>query len=274
MPGMVAHTGIDHVATVGVAIAAVAVYGAGWLRSRDRTVIRLISWTVGIAAVGAATLPVTERAAERSFTGHMLQHLLLIVVAAPLLVVAHPIHTLFPRGPRAVRRFRHLTTTIARRSTIIAPLLFSATLIVTHLTGIYDATLHDRWVHDGEHVAYLLTGILLWATALGAVRATDLGRAGAALASGAAGALLSVIVISATTPLIPTYAERLGSSAAALADQRNAGTLMWISGMLTSVPLVIAAFWRWATREQQLARRREQLTDRPDTFAGRIDRSL
>ena len=140
-------------------------------------------------------------------------------------------------------------------------------MIVTHLTGIYDETLHDRWVHDGEHVAYLLTSVLLWATVLGTVRATDLGRAGAALASGAAGALLSVIVITAPTPLIPTYAERFGTTAAALADQRNAGTLMWISGMLTTVPLVIAAFWRWATREQHLASRREQLTDRPGPSA-------
>jgi putative membrane protein len=81
---------------------------------------------------------------------------------------------------------------------------------------------------------------------------------GAAFGVGVAGALLGMILLSASEPLIPTYEARLGA-ARALSDQRTAAALMWIGGMLTTVPLLVIAVWRWAAAEERIARRSEAL---------------
>jgi putative membrane protein len=67
-----------------------------------------------------------------------------------------------------------------------------------------------------------------------------------------------MILLSASEPLIPTYEARLGA-ARALADQRTAAALMWIGGMVTTVPLLVIAVWRWAATEERIARRSEAL---------------
>ena len=62
-----------------------------------------------------------------------------------------------------------------------------------------------------------------------------------------------MILLSATEPLVPTYEARLGA-ARALTDQRTAAALMWVGGMVTTVPLLVIAVWRWAA---------DRGTDRP-----------
>jgi cytochrome c oxidase assembly factor CtaG len=95
---------------------------------------------------------------------------------------------------------------------------------------------------------------------LGARRSTSgVARIGAALGVTAAGALLAMILLAAPEPLVDTYAARLGPGA--LDDQRRAAALMWVSGMLTTVPLLLLAAWRWAAAEERAARRAESLTD-------------
>ena len=76
----------------------------------------------------------------------------------------------------------------------------------------------------------------------------------------AGGALLGMILLSATAPLMPTYEARLGA-ARALDDQRAAAALMWVTGMLTTLPLLVLAVWRWASTEERIARRAEALAD-------------
>ena len=59
---------------------------------------------------------------------------------------------------------------------------------------------------------------------------------------------------------MPTYEARLGVDGA-LDDQRSAAAIMWVTGMLTTLPLLVAAVWRWASTEQRVARRAEALAD-------------
>jgi putative membrane protein len=85
-------------------------------------------------------------------------------------------------------------------------------------------------------------------------------RIGSVFGVVAGGALLGMILIAATAPLMPTYEARLGT-AAALDDQRSAAALMWVTGMFTTLPLLVLAVWRWAAAEERIARRAEALTD-------------
>jgi putative membrane protein len=267
--GLLAHAGLDHVA-LGVAGAlAVAAYGAAWLRQPPATVRRrrdrpsggwrFGAWSAGVVLVVVASSPPLERLAEESFTGHMVQHLLVIVVAAPLLVVARPFVALRRAGAVPVTRAgRRAGGAWRRYAPLAGPLGFVVVLFATHLTAIYDRALHDRLIHELEHGGYLAGAVLTWAAVLGAGRAGAAARVGGVFGLGVGGALLGMVLLSATSPLVPTYEIRLGT-ARALSDQRTAAALMWVSGMATTVPLLLIAIWRWAAAEERAARRAEAL---------------
>jgi putative membrane protein len=256
---IVAHTGIDHVGIAVAAMGAVAAYGLAWLRQPHPAGWRLWAWTGGVGAIVLASSPWLESAAERSFTGHMLQHLLVIAVAAPLLVIAEPLRTTMRAGwiPTTAGG-RRLGAAWHRAGPLLGPLAFVAVLFVTHLTSVYDRALHDRWIHELEHVAYLLGAVLAWAAVIGGRRATSVARVGAVFGIGVAGAVLGMALLSAREPLIPTYAARLGA-VEALSDQRSAAALMWVTGMMTTLPLLVIAVWRWASTEERITRRAEAL---------------
>jgi putative membrane protein len=256
---ILAHTGVDHVGIAVAGMGAVAVYGLAWLRQPHSAGWRLWAWTAGVGAIVLASSPWLESAAERTFTGHMLQHLLVIAVAAPLLVIAEPLHTMVRAGwiPMTASG-RRLGAAWHRAGPLVGPLAFVAVLFVTHLTSVYDRALHDRWVHELEHVAYLLGAVLAWTAVIGGRRATSVARVGAVFGIGVAGAVLGMALLSAREPLIPTYAARLGA-AEALSDQRAAAALMWVTGMTTTLPLLVIAVWRWAATEERITRRAEAL---------------
>jgi putative membrane protein len=264
---LLAHTGIDHVA-IGVGAAVViAVYGLAWAGQRRPNRRRLASWVAGVVIVVVASSPWLEVLAEESFTGHMVQHLLVIIVAAPLLVLARPVQTVggagwLPVASSAAPAGRRWAAAWRTWAPIAGPLFFVAVLYVTHLTAIYDRALDDRLVHEVEHAAYLVGAVLTWSAVLGSGRSSAAARVGAVFGVAAGGALLGMVLLSAPTPLIPTYEEQLGT-ARALSDQRSAAALMWVGGMLTTVPLLLIAVWRWASTEERIARRAEALRPPP-----------
>lgn len=261
---VLAHTSpVEHVALVGIGCVAVGAYGCMWLRMPQgrRRSWQLWSWTGGIVVLGISTSPPLERIAQESFTGHMVQHLLMIVIAAPLLVMAGPLRTAragFAAVPHPTAAERSVAGSWRRLGPVVAPMAFIGVLFVTHLTGIYDEALRQRFVHDAEHVAYVATAAGLWAVVRSAGRASAPARVGAAFAVIAGTALLGVVLLTASTPLIDTYAQSLGSDDA-LNDQRAAASLMWVGGMALTLPLVITAMWRWAAAEQRAAERAERL---------------
>lgn len=265
---MIAHTSpVEHALLVLVACGAFGVYGLAWIRRPGATRSRLAAWGAALVVTLAATAPTVEGWAERSFTGHMAQHLALIVVAAPLFVIAQPIRTLhhapwFGRRPhaveRAVGRWWH------RHGALLAPIVFLGVLYATHLTGIYELALDNRFVHDAEHAAYLLGAVALWSAIRAPGRRTVAGRVGTAMAVIAGTALLGVVLMSASEPLIPTYVEELGTERA-LDDQRLAASFMWAGGMGMTLPLLLTSVWVWASAEERIVARSEALADRSRT---------
>ena len=215
-----------------------------------------------MALVVVASLPFMEGLAERTFAGHMVQHLLVIILAAPLLVLARPVHTLLLAGwlPTTAQG-RRLAAWWHRAAPLLGPGLFVVVLFVTHLTAIYDDALSNRWLHEAEHAAYLLSACAMWTAVLGVGRVAAVARIGSVFGVIAGSALLGIVLLAATEPLMPTYEARLGA-AVALDDQRSAAAIMWVSGMLTTLPLLVVAVWRWASTDQHVrAQRAEALAD-------------
>jgi len=211
---------------------------------------------------------------------HMLQHVVLIAIVPPLVVLAAPWLTVWRAAPLEARR--SLAHGVLRLpacirgglrglvSPVVAFLLITVDLAVWHVPALYDLTLGNAAVHDVEHASFLVLGILFWIPILDSPplhpRLGQLQRAVYAGAGLVTGWLLALVLAFASAPLYPAYAalpHRLGGLST-LADQQLAAGVMLGIG---SIPLTIALFvflYRWLDEERPALTRRTALTTSPD----------
>jgi putative membrane protein len=241
--------------------------GGGWTPSRWRAVA---FWT-GLATVLLALDTPVETLARQLFWAHMTQHLLLIMVAAPLLVVAAPWLQIWRGLPLSIRRpvartaIRHPALAGLRR--VIAWLsgpagaffLFTATLWFWHWPMAYDLTLRNHLVHHLEHGLFLGLGILFWAQVIDQhpfhARLSQFNRVvfvfGATIASWALAAVLAF----ATAPFYSYAAlpSRPGGISA-LTDQQFGAGIMWVPGSITYSIVFITCLYLWFREEDARGR--------------------
>lgn len=255
---VIAHTGAGHGFVPAAGVLVVGLYLLAWRRLSGRRPTSVLAITVAVGLIIALGLPGAEDIAARSFTGHMAEHLVTIVVVAPLVVWARPLDVAMGAGlvPRTAR-VRRWNATVRRLAPIAAAVAFVAVLFGTHLTGIYDRALGDPLLHELEHGAYLLSAVALWSAVLTSARGSAPVRLAAVFAVIGGMALLGMILMSADEATVAQYADRLGPEA--LDDQRTAAALMWVTGMATTLPLVLAGVWKAATAEQRRVHRLETL---------------
>lgn len=242
-----------------VVIVPAVVYVELWRRAGRRDSMarwRRRSFLAGIAALAVALLSPLDAMGGSLASAHMVQHLLLTTIAAPLLVLGVRWRVLTGGLPLALRRrtSRWRTTSVARagRSVlahpVVASLPFVAGLWVWHAEGPYEAALADPLVHGFEHVCFLATALLSWAAILTPPRRRAVpGMAvlvlfGLATVSG----LLGVLLTFARAPWYPAYADTTAAwGLTPLEDQQLAGVIMWVpGGGAYLVPaLVLVAFW-------------------------------
>ncbi len=229
---------------------------AGVARRDAVTRARGAAFYLGLVSLVLAVDSPVDAYADRLFWAHMVQHVLLMMVAPPLLLLGKP----WPRAlrplPLALRRpLARAALADARlaRPRAVARLaaapwpafvLFNGTLVSWHLPVLYDLTLRDGPVHDLEHALFFGTAVLFWVHLLPSSRPRL--TAAARVAYGTAALLVSwalaVVLGLATHPLYGAYAalpSRPGGLSA-LADQQLAAGVMWVPG---SVPLTIALFY-------------------------------
>jgi putative membrane protein len=188
---------------------------------------------------------------------HMVQHVLLLLVAPPLILLADPFRTAWAgylaaqgrpiavdgRWPARVMRVLHA----GPRAATVVLLAFSVDLLVWHVPPIYNATLRIASVHDLEHLTFLLVGLLFWDQVISPVKATGrlslLGRAVVVLLGMFVSWGLAIVIGYATHPLYAYPASTGGLSL--LADQEIAAGVMWVPG---GTPFLIALLYlgiRW-----------------------------
>ncbi len=209
----------------------------------------------GLGAVAVALVSPLDALSATLFSAHMVQHLSLMIVAAPLLVYASPALPLVLGLPRALRRgLVGLNAPVLKASwrAVTRPLvvlgLNVAALWAWHLPGLYQAALRTEAVHVAEHVTFLATALLFWSLVLSTARRTRLGYAQAvayvfaiSLQSAALGALLTF----ASTVLYPVHAPGAALwGVGALEDQQLAGAIMWIPGGGVYLLAMAVLLWR------------------------------
>jgi cytochrome c oxidase assembly factor CtaG len=260
-------------------LVALALYGVG-SRKRLRLVgaappqwrRRSACFVAGLASLVFVLSPVFERWAAELLAAHMLQHVVLLAVAPPLIVLGAPWIPVWRGLPLALRRPLALGVMAYPRAvraafrTLRSPvpvwLLVNANLAVWHWPSVYDLTLRNPAVHVLEHSLFLTLGLLFWLQVLDSPplhpRLQGLWRVGYTTAASAAGWLLAVVLAFDPSPLYGAYAavQHRPGGLSALADQDLAAGVMLGIG---SVPYAIAVFvgiYQWLDEERPRRSRR------------------
>ncbi len=148
--------------------AAAALYWLGVQRTDAWPRYRSICFAVGLILTFLVTESVIGVYDMTLFSDHMIEHLGLIMVAAPLFAVAAPIELAVQSG--SVRLCRALSSRVAQMAfhPLVAFALYAVFIPATHLTGLFDTMLRHEWVHHSEQIAFLIVGYLFFRHAFGA----------------------------------------------------------------------------------------------------------
>ncbi|MBS0419453.1 MAG: cytochrome c oxidase assembly protein [Proteobacteria bacterium] len=232
----------------------------GWTAGRG---LRIAAFVSGWLALALALLSPIDTMGADLFSAHMVQHEVLMLVAAPLLVLGHPLPVFLWAFPASARRriasACRLSTVQTVWATLTQPLsgwlLHAAALWGWHAPALFEAALEHPWVHTLQHLTFLLTALLFWN---GLLRSRSTGNDGASVLylftttvhSGVLGALITC----ATHPWFPHYRETAPAFGfSALEDQQLGGLIMWIPGSLVYVGIGLFLLARWvSTSSQQL----------------------
>jgi len=240
--------------------------------------IRLWAWLAGLGVIVLALASPIEFYDTTLFSIHMVQHLLLAFVAAPLLALGAPI-TLLLRWASPEARRRWILPVLESRvvrfiaQPIIAWLLFALVMWFTHFSPLFDAALDDFTLHRLEHALYLGTALLFWWPVIGVDpsphRMSYPGRIMYLALGMPLSSLLGLVIFSASTVLYPHYVTLVRDwGPTPLEDQALAGGIMWAGGdavFVLALVLTVAAWLRYEEEEnvredRRLARARATTT--------------
>ncbi len=177
--------------------------------------------------------------AAHSTAAHMLQHMLLIAVVAPLWVLARPLAQWRAAGGRIADGWWRFWLRSTRHPGLCA-VIHAAMLWFWHLPGPYMAAVSNSWLHALEHLCFVFSAWLFWWSVLRAGRRAAMSCMLALLFTLMQTGLLGALLTFASVPLYDGESRDL-------ADQQMAGLLMWVPGGLA---YLVAAVWcshRWVT---------------------------
>jgi cytochrome c oxidase assembly factor CtaG len=227
---------------------------------------RTCSFLAGLAALALALMSGVDRYADELLSLHMVQHLLLAVVAPVLLLCAAPLRLALgssPPGARAVLA-GVLSSRPARALThpAVGLLAFAGVMLATHLTGLFELALEDPALHAFEHSAYFWSGVLLLAPLIAADPLAHppgaLARFSWLMAAMTVMAVPGALLTFAANVRYPFYlapARALGRSP--LADEHLAGVVMWIGGGAAIFAIALAVAMSAMLAEERRQERRE-----------------
>lgn len=238
-------------------------FAIGWRRLSARSVggvpqlrRRGVLFTAGWLVLAGAVVSPLHDAGARSFTAHMVEHELMMLVAAPLLVLSRPLTVMLWAFPhRARRRIGEWTRSgwvgVPWRllsDPVTATLLQAAALWLWHAPALFDRALVSEGWHIAQHLSFVATALFFWSAMLHRRARQHLyGLAviclfATSVVSGALGAFMAF----SESPWYARYAA-LGLTPSGLTpaeDQQMAGLLMWIPGGMVHAAAALALIGR------------------------------
>jgi putative copper resistance protein D len=247
--------------TLVVALAAsAALYAWGWVRvaraGRPFPRFAPLAFGAGLGVVAAALFGPLDGLSDASLSWHMVQHLALITLAAPLLLMGAPVRlalaALPPHAATALARVLNSAPMRVVDNPLFGLALLTVVLYGTHFSPLYERALENETVHAWMHVLYLVTALIYWnpifAIAPAPHAPSHPARILALFLSLPMSAFLGFGFYVTNRVLYAHYAARPG----ALDDQMNAGAVMWLSA---GTPVLLALLWcvaDWGARERRI----------------------
>lgn len=266
--------------TTALLLAAGSLYAAGVVRLRRGSGAwpggRTAAFAAGLATLVAALCSPVDAYADVSFTVHMAQHLLLTLLAPPLLALSAPITLALRAGSPASRRWvtASLRSPVAAffANPIVGWTLFVGVPVFVHASPLFDEALRSTPWHAVEHGLWLTAALIYWWPIVGVdpnphpvrwpVRMLSLFLAMPAMS------FLALGIYAGDVPLYPTYANLPAPwGPAALGDQRDAAVMMWLVGNLALVLAILLVAAAWKRDEDARQRRVEEREDRAEAIA-------
>jgi putative membrane protein len=220
---------------------------------RGTTALQLAYFWIGWTTLTLALLSPLHALSEQFLSAHMVEHELIMVVAAPLLVLSRPLGTLLWALPEAWRRPMALQISSPfgwawRCLTIpaLATALHSFIIWAWHFPALFNAALANPWLHMLQHVCFLLVAVIFWWAILNVPRTQ--------LSVSALHLFITMIAMTALGALIALsphllYGTYQGNSEAYwrsdLDDQQLAGVIMWVPGCAIYALAALALLGKW-----------------------------
>ena len=170
----------------------------------------------GCALVAAALLGPLHEAAEAHLSAHMVQHELLMVLAAPMIVLGRPLQTWTWALPLAWRKEARIPRLLT--DPVATWFLHAAAIWIWHLPGLFETALADPWVHAAQHTSFFGTAVLFWASLLAPSHRHLAGMA----------SLFTTMLHTAALGALMALAPASWYPGFPLADQQLAGLVMWV----------------------------------------------
>ncbi|HKV46149.1 MAG TPA: cytochrome c oxidase assembly protein [bacterium] len=239
-------------------------YSRGWLILRSRPPRPAASWPEllaylsGLGVTGVALLSPLAVFQPYLLSVHMVQHELLIIVAVPLVLLGRPLAIMLWGMPvglrhgigrqlRPQRPLRRIFDTLEQPFT--AWTVSTGLLWVWHIPSIYNAVETNGLLHDAQHIAFFLSGLVFWWPVIQAppfaLSVTLPLRVGYLVAGMTQRALLGGMITLSTNVLYGHYSlvPRL-SPLSPLDDQRLAGSIMWFASGIVLLIATLIVIWR------------------------------
>ncbi len=248
--------GAAGLAATGVAYAIRAVRLAE--QGRPLPAWRLLSFAAGIAVLAIAVLSPLEALAEELITGHMVQHLLIIDIAALLVVGGLTGPMLQP-----ILAVRWLRWTRALADPVVSFVLWAAVLYIWHIPALYQAATFDsELLHALEHFTFFAAGLGIWLSLIGPLPKPAWFGNGAkvvyVVAVRLVGTVLANVLMWSGAVIYPDYEPtQFARGVEPLSDQGTAGIVMMFESTAITLGLLGWLFFRWARQDIE----RQELLD-------------
>ena len=277
---------LNPLVTVGLLAATIA-----YLQARRRLIAGGVPWLArrtayfmsGIGALALALLSPIQAYDTVLFSVHVVQHMLLTMVAAPLLALGAPVTLALrvAKGPTRRRMVRVLHSPPLRvlGRPLVAWVLFTLSLYALYFSPLFDLSLRQPLVHDLVHLHFLAAGLLFWWPVVGLDpsrwRMPHIARVGFVFLMVPFHAFLGVAIMNSGRVLAPTlesFQRTWGPTP--LADQQTGGAILWGAGDLIALAAMLGVLISWASYEEKVVAVREDRRLARERQAGRPTRPV
>lgn len=215
-----------------------------------------LAFGLGLATVVIVLSPAFDALADRALSWHMVQHLALMSLAAPLLLLGAPVRLALGALPtRSAAVLAGVVNSVPLRvitSPAFAWLQFAAVLYAVHFSGWYESALEHPWLHVTEHALFFTSALVFWTPLLAVAPAPHAPAHPVRLLSLflalPMSAFLGFAFYVARHVMYAHYAAFPG----ALDDQANAGAVMWLAGGAPLFVALLCCVADWGVRERRL----------------------